>query len=269
MAIDITERFVKQFDLYHPVYNPTGDRAGMATRKQAATVVVAAAEEVPAVVAEAEAVVEETEELGEEVPAIVVRKFDPIGKLIKVKGGQLYLQVRDRLIWIRSEHPEARIETYLINYYPDNEMWVVRAEVRILLDNGSEAIGTGHGQETERDFSAGALEKAETKAIGRALATLGYGTQFALEMDEGSLADAPAAAAQRTALQQEGRQYINPGSDGPRRTAAGVEELREDVIALLAVDTDAAQKLPKGAGQMTEEELSRTIVWLRARANRG
>src|SRR5436305_14052886 len=110
---------------------------------------------------------------------LVKRKFDPSTRLIKVKGGQLYLQVRDRLIWLREEHPDAQIETYLVNYYPEKEIWVVRAEISYWHDNGQMAKGSGHGQESEKDFPAGALEKAETKAIGRALASLGYGTQFA------------------------------------------------------------------------------------------
>jgi hypothetical protein len=59
---------------------------------------------------------------------------------------------------------------------------------------------TGHGSETKKDFPAGVLEKAESKAIGRALAALGYGTlQAGEEFDEGvsndtgqmRIADAP------------------------------------------------------------------------------
>lgn len=196
-------------------------------------------------------------ELKREVP-----RFDPTPKLIKVKGGALYLQVRDRLIWLRTEHPEARIDTYLFNYYPENEMWVVKAEVTIWTRTSEgdyqEARGTGMAQETEKDFPAGALEKAETKAIGRALATLGYGTQFALELDEGTrYADTPVE-----------RKNQSNGNTEKKLTAAGVEELREEVIQFLEADTDAKGKLPVAAGEMTEDQLSKAIVWLRARAAR-
>ncbi len=250
MAIDITEQFVLDYDLFHEIYNPTGDATGMATKKQ--TTVEVAEETV------AEAIIDVPEDTPPVVqePIPVVRKFDPTSKLIKVKGGQLYLQVRDRLIWLREEHPEAHIETHLVGYYPENGMWVVKAEISmwVILSDGSSqvATGTGLGQETEKDFPAGALEKAETKAIGRALATLGYGTQFALEMDEGNLADTPV-------------QHL-PSTNG-KRSAVGVEALRDDVIAMLAADTDASSRM-KAPGEMTEDELSKAMTWLRLRANR-
>ena len=249
MAIDITEQFVKEYDLFHPTYNATGDATGMATKKQAAV------EVVEEIVAETEAIIEDSPAIQEEPPTTVVRKFDPTSKLVKVKGGQLYLQVRDRLIWLREEHPEAEISTHLEQYYPENGMWVVKADITIWVESGNSyttARGSGLGQETERDFPAGALEKAETKAIGRALATLGYGTQFALEMDEGNLADTPV-------------QHL-PSTNG-KRSAVGVEALRDDVIAMLAADTDASSRM-KAPGEMTEDELSKAMTWLRLRANR-
>ena len=48
-----------------------------------------------------------------------------------------------------------------------------------------------YGSETAKDFGDYA-EKASTKSLGRALAMLGYGTQFAAEMDEGErVVDSP------------------------------------------------------------------------------
>ena len=52
---------------------------------------------------------------------------------------------------------------------------------------------SGYGSESVKDFGD-YLEKAETKAVGRALAMLGYGTQFAPELDEGDrIVDSPVA----------------------------------------------------------------------------
>lgn len=52
-------------------------------------------------------------------------------------------------------------------------------------------IGVGHGSESVKDFGD-YIEKAETKAIGRALASLGFGTQFAPEFCEGDrVVDSP------------------------------------------------------------------------------
>ncbi len=121
--------------------------------------------------------------------------FDPSPYLMNLKGKQ-YLPVQARLLWFREEHPNGDITTELVRYHEEDKMWVVRALVTV--PGGGQA--TGHKQETERDFPAGALEKAETGAIGRALAALGYGTAYALELDEGErLADSPAQPAKATA----------------------------------------------------------------------
>jgi hypothetical protein len=82
-----------------------------------------------------------------------------------------YLEVKWRLLWLRTEHPDAAITTELVSHL--DETAVFRALVSV--PNGGSATGWGH--ETAADFGD-YLEKAETKALGRALAALGYGTQF-------------------------------------------------------------------------------------------
>lgn len=110
--------------------------------------------------------------------------FDPGQHLSKVKG-QDYLEVKWRLAWLRAEHPDAVLETNLESH--DNGRAIFRA--RITLTDGSSA--TGYGSETVDTFE-NYIEKAETKAIGRASAALGYGTQFCDDFnDTGSIADAP------------------------------------------------------------------------------
>ncbi len=107
------------------------------------------------------------------------KPFDPRTYLrrIRVRGSEVeYLDVKWRLVWLRSEHPDAHVITDMISN--DNNAAVFRAEVT--LPNGGRA--TGYGSEARADFTD-YIEKAETKAIGRALAALGYGTQFALDFD--------------------------------------------------------------------------------------
>lgn len=99
------------------------------------------------------------------------KKFDPSDLLIKLKGRD-YMEVKNRLVWLRHDHPDADVMTSIIEHTM-GECAVFRAEVRV--PNGGSA--TGWGSETVTDFRD-YLEKAETKAIGRALAALGYGTQF-------------------------------------------------------------------------------------------
>ena len=82
-----------------------------------------------------------------------------------------YLEVKWRLLWLRTEHPDAAVETEMASH--SNYTAVFRA--RVSIPGGGSA--TGWGQEAATDFGD-YLEKAETKALGRALAALGYGTQF-------------------------------------------------------------------------------------------
>lgn len=122
-------------------------------------------------------------------------KFNPADHLRNLgRGRGEYLEVKWRLVWLRQEHPDAVIETRLIE--TDNTHTIFQADVT--LPSGGRA--TGHKQETAADFGDH-LEKAETGSIGRALAALGFGTQFiGEEMDEGArIVDSGAERAPRTA----------------------------------------------------------------------
>ncbi len=109
------------------------------------------------------------------------KPFDPRSHLrrMNVRGREVdYLDVKWRLVWLRSDHPDAHITTDLVSH--DGKLAVFHAEV--VLPSGGRA--SGYGSETARDFPD-YIEKAETKAIGRALLALGYGTQFALDYEMG------------------------------------------------------------------------------------
>lgn len=103
--------------------------------------------------------------------------FDASRYLRKL-GGRDYLEVKWRLLWLRTEHPDAIVSTELVEHRPTEGVAVFRAKVSI--PGGGEATGWGH--ETVTDFHD-YLEKAETKSLGRALAALGYGTQFCEDFD--------------------------------------------------------------------------------------
>jgi hypothetical protein len=100
--------------------------------------------------------------------------------------GKPYLQVAHRLVWFREEHANWSVETEAIALTQTEA--TMKATVK---DETGRIIAQGTKQETKAGFPD-FLEKAETGAIGRALALCGYGTQFAPELDEGErLADAP------------------------------------------------------------------------------
>ena len=113
--------------------------------------------------------------------------FEPGRHLTKV-GGSDYLEVKWRLVWLRQQHPAAEIETEMVS--ETGQLAIFRA--RITLPDGGSATGWGsEGPDDFRDY----IEKAETKAIGRALAALGFGTQFCPDFEFGASAgrvvDAP------------------------------------------------------------------------------
>ena len=113
--------------------------------------------------------------------------FDPSRYLTKVSGSD-YLEVKWRLLWLRQTHPDAAIETELVSH--DGQAAIFKAKVSIPGAGSS----TGWGSEQYGDFRD-YIEKAETKALGRALAALGFGTQFcndfAFGADQNRVVDAP------------------------------------------------------------------------------
>lgn len=106
--------------------------------------------------------------------------------------GKDYLMVAYRIQWMNEEHPNFEITTE----FPllTEEQTVARANVKIWLADGSFRLATATKRETKKDFNDH-TEKAETAAIGRALAMLGFGTQFAIaDLDEGErIVDSPVA----------------------------------------------------------------------------
>jgi hypothetical protein len=104
-------------------------------------------------------------------------------KLTKIKGKD-YLEVKWRLVWLRDSHPDAIVRTEVLEYDRINKFAHVKAT--IIIPGGAEA--TGHKQEDAAGFGD-YLEKAETGAVGRALAMLGFGTQFAEELEIDSIDD--------------------------------------------------------------------------------
>ena len=106
--------------------------------------------------------------------------FEPARYLTRISGSD-YLEVKWRLVWMRDLHPDATIETQLVSH--NDNTAVFRAMVSI--PGGGSA--TGWGSESAGDFRD-YLEKAETKAIGRALAALGFGTQFCPDFEFGAAA---------------------------------------------------------------------------------
>ena len=117
--------------------------------------------------------------------------FDPTEYMTKVSN-KPYLQVNARVLWFRNDNPAGRIVTDHVQIDP---FPVMRASV---YNDDGVLLATGYGSAQvsgKTVYSGREIEKAETAAIGRALAAAGYGTLSALDEDtDGQPADAPAQA---------------------------------------------------------------------------
>lgn len=136
--------------------------------------------------------------------------FNPREHLIQIKmNGKAadYLPVAWRLAWFRDHYPQGHIVTEEVCVDLDREVTkevynfntkrkeqvTARgyARYRATITTGEGGVATGTKSESAVDFPD-YIEKAETGAIGRALAALGFGTQFAPELCEGErIVDAP------------------------------------------------------------------------------
>jgi hypothetical protein len=118
----------------------------------------------------------------------------PKSKKINLGDGQVrweksetdYLPVAARIAWFRRGHPDWSIITKCLELA--GKAVVMKA---VIKNAEGRIIATARKKETEIGFPD-YIEKAETGAVGRALAMCGYGTLQAPEFDEGErIADSP------------------------------------------------------------------------------
>jgi len=144
--------------------------------------------------------------------------FNPEKHLMELQG-RAYLEVKWRIAWFRAECPQGIIRTEEVLVDLDRPVsaeiptgnWIANpnrpgkkmpekirredfgyARFRAIIDDGK----GGHAEATKTENAASFpdyAEKAETGAIGRALALLGYGTQFTGDElnEEHRIVDAP------------------------------------------------------------------------------
>lgn len=113
-----------------------------------------------------------------------------------------YEPVHERIARFYADHPDGRIHTELLTQGP---RWVVRAAVfRKAQYPAGDPCATGHASEVDGEGPVNrtsALENAETSAIGRALANLGYAAgRQRPSREEMTKAARPAPAAERAKL---------------------------------------------------------------------
>ena len=197
--------------------------------------------------------------------------FEPARFLTRVNGSD-YLEVKWRLVWLRDQHPDATVETELVSHNENTA--VFRARVAIPGAGSS----TGWGSETAGDFRD-YLEKAETKALGRALAALGFGTQFCPDFEFGAavgrVVDAPVkVASQSRSTASAGRQdtasvaAIGPDQPATQRQLRYLQAVaREAGIDGGALDERAMQEFGVQAAALSRRDASALIDLIQSRPN--
>lgn len=114
--------------------------------------------------------------------------------LLQLKGKD-YLQIAHRLVWMREEHPNWQIITKPLDINVDKKYAIFRSAI---LDENGTTMATATKAESVAGF-ADYIEKSETGSIGRCCSLVGYGTQFAPELDEGErIVDSPVEVPKRS-----------------------------------------------------------------------
>lgn len=143
--------------------------------------------------------------------------------LIRVQGNRDYLPVAARVKWFRQVMPLGRIKTteveVILDHLPPGARSQAQGYARFyaeVFDADGNLLATGTKTETASNFPDYA-EKAETGAIGRALAGAGFGTPLDADLDEGRVVDTPRA---RVARGSGGATRRNSAPTGAGRTEA-------------------------------------------------
>lgn len=164
--------------------------------------------------------------------------------LLNLKG-KPYLAVAWRILWFREDHPDW---TFDISYpILNDKMAMAKASI---IDEKGVLRATAHKVEHFAHF-ADAAEKAETGSIGRALGMIGYGTQFALELEDERLADAPLDIGNNRNQQQQVKQNTS--------------NLNKNAVRLQEPDKPL-NHAPMGPGKLSEAQIKRFYALIKKAA---
>lgn len=206
-------------------------------------------------------------------------------------GGKQYLEVKWRMVWFRETCPQGTIDTEEMAVDLDREVTVELfrweddparpgkkkkvtytkmakgyARFRAVVTDGNGARATGTKSECAANFDD-YIEKAETGAIGRALAALGYGTQFTGdELDEGKrIVDSPVQAANGKSTDQALHDLGKPGSYEQHHEAPITDQQKASIRKLYE---HTGEEVDEGRiAAMTYQQAKDAIVELSAKYN--
>jgi hypothetical protein len=212
--------------------------------------------------------------------------FNPNEHLMQIRnrgGAADYLPVQWRLVWFNEQCPEGKITILEKIIDPDREVekevmqWnnetrrserVVKrargwAYFHVRVEDGKGKVGEAVKSESAVDFDD-YIEKADTGATGRALAKIGYGTQFAPELDEQHrIVDAPV-----TPSRSEGRHGTPAVANTPADARRAVDAARQapatdqQLTALRKLCQHLGKPEPENIEQLSHREARELILAL-------
>ncbi len=194
--------------------------------------------------------------------------FDP-GRYLTVVNGSDYLEVKWRLVWLRHVHPDAHIETELVSNEDNRAVF----KARVSIPDG--AVATGWGSEGAFNFP-NYIEAAETKAVGRALAALGFGTQFCPDFDFGAsenlVVDAPVnlnPAPSNVTTASFNREQVSADQTATSRQLNLIQVIKRELgIETKALDQLSQEITGRAIDDLSRKEASRLIEVLKDRQAR-
>lgn len=98
-------------------------------------------------------------------------------QIMVLPGNKRHIPAGVRIAWFRATLPTWGVETDPLAGAEGGEYACVRAVIR---NDEGRVMSSGMKQETQKDFAGSWLEKAETGAIARAVAALGFGAQYSV-----------------------------------------------------------------------------------------
>ena len=218
------------------------------------------------------------------------RPFNPNEHLMQIKnrgGAADYLPVQWRLVWFNEKCPEGKITIIEKIIDPDREIekevmqWnsetrrsekIVKralgwAYFHVRVEDGKGKVGEAVKSESAVDFDD-YIEKADTGATGRALAKIGYGTQFAPEFDEQHrIVDAPVERANTLQYVGNGSGKANTNNQPADEKLASAPATEQQLASLRKLCQRTGETEPLHPETMTYQDVKALILNLSKKYN--
>lgn len=183
----------------------------------------------------------------------MAEEFNPLDYVIRTRGQRDYLEVKYRVLWLRREHPTARIESECLDHTDNFALF------RVTIDLGDKGYAEGHGSEYRESFY-NFIERAETRALGNALDNLGFSTDAAFL----AAGQKPPLEERADRFQRREREGGRPEREGPRpdydafwREVRGMGFAPQEVLAHLGVRDLRGVNLEEAMARLRELKAGR------------